>query len=206
MSRLKNVGYMTPEEIKQQITGLILAGGQGTRMGGADKGLVNFNGRPMVKIVLETLEESLTHIIINANRNLGLYQDFGYPVVVDSEDNFAGPLAGIQNGLEKIVTPYAFIVPCDAPNIQMSILQRLLRALQTHGAEVAVAEVNGRAEPVITLMKTTLSHSIALFLQAGGRKTSDWVLNQHTIAVDFSDHPEWFVNINSPEDQAQAVP
>ncbi len=153
--------------------------------------------------ILDTLKQSLDHIVINANRNIETYQSFGYPVIKDIVDDFAGPLAGIQTGLASINTPYAFVVPCDAPTLNMEVLKRLASALEKHKAEIAVAETNGQVEPVIMLIKAALSQAIEEFLHSGQHKTSDWVLGQNIIAVDFSDHAEWFTNINTEKDKEQ---
>lgn len=190
----------TLPDIRQHVTGLILAGGKGSRMGGQDKGLLNYRGQPLVQSVLETLEDSLDDIVISANRNIGLYQEFGYPVVSDEQQDFQGPLLGIKSALQKVQTPNTFVVPCDTPDIHREILPQLFYAQQEHHAEIAVAEVDGKVQPVVMMMKTVLAHSIGLYLRSGGRKVSDWVLNQYTISVDFSGHSEWFSNINTEKD------
>ncbi len=203
ISRHLNGGIMsksTLPDIRENVTGLILAGGKGSRMGGQDKGLVNYKGQPMVQSVLETLEESLDHIVISANRNIGLYQDFGYPVIADESDDYGGPLLGIKSAIEKVSTPNTLVVPCDTPDIHTEILPQLFFAQQEHRAEIAVAEVDGQIQPVIMLMKTVMGNSIDLFLKSGERKVREWVLNQYTIAVDFSGHSEWFSNINTTND------
>lgn len=193
---------MGPDNLPNNVTGLILSGGQGKRMDGQDKGLLMYNGRPMIQTVLDVLSQKLDHIIINANRNIETYQSFGYPVVIDAEDNYSGPLAGIQSGLEAIHTPYAFVVPCDAPLLNIEVLHQLYNAIHGHSFDIAVATVEERLEPVFMLIRKTMHRSIRIYLDSGSRKTADWINRQNIIATDFTSNPEWFVNINTQNDIA----
>jgi len=196
---------MTIDRIRPQVTGIVLAGGRGNRMGAIDKGLVNYRGKPMIASVLETLEQALDKIVISANRNIDAYRKFGYPVTSDSTREFAGPLAGMQSGLALTTTPYAFIVPCDTPGINTEILLRLFDRLGENASGLAVASINSKIEPVVLLLETNLLQSINSFIARGERKTGLWVQEQSGIPVDFSDHAEWFYNINRPEDMVQSV-
>jgi len=172
------------------ITGLILAGGRGSRMGGVDKGLQNFRGLPLALQTLMRLQlQSLPpqEILINANRNLAAYESLGVPVWPDSIDGFAGPLAGFQTGLERCETPLMLTVPCDTPLLPLDLVERLYKALHEQDADLAMAaapEVDGtvRSQPVFCLLKTDLLESLVKFTQSGGRKIDAWT-GQHRCAI-----------------------
>ena len=125
------------------MTGLILAGGRGARMGGIDKGLQNFNGTPLTLHTLMRLQmqesEPLSEIMVVANRNLSAYESFGVQVWPDSTDGFAGPLAGFLTGLERCETDLLLTVPCDSPLFPLNLAQRLLDTLVSEEADIAVA-------------------------------------------------------------------
>ena len=186
------------------ITGIILAGGRARRMGGVDKGLIPVCGRPMIEHVLDVLRSQLGALIINANRNLPTYRSMGCPVVRDGDDSYSGPLAGMSSGLHAAATPLCVTVPCDSPLIGADIARRLYRALQDAGAEIAVAHDGERVHPVVNIMNTGLADSIDEFLAAGERKIDRWFDRHHWVHADFSDHPEYFINVNT-EDERLAV-
>ena len=190
------------------ITGLILAGGRGSRMGGSDKGLQNFHGlplalQPLMRLQLQSLP--LQEVMINANRNLAAYEALGVPVWPDSIDGFAGPLAGFQTGLERCETPLMITVPCDTPLFPLDLVERLFRALDEQDADVAMAaapEADGtvRAQPVFCLIKTELLESLVKFTQSGGRKIDAWTAQHRCAIVPFdlpSDSPQAFANANT---------
>ena len=131
--------------MKQQITGLILAGGEGRRMGGIDKGLQELDGCPLVQWVLDRLAPQVGEVFISANRNLARYGEFGHPVLPDRLDGFAGPLAGLQEGLAQATTPLLVTAPCDSPFLPDDLVMRLYAALVAQQAELAVARAGGRA-------------------------------------------------------------
>jgi molybdopterin-guanine dinucleotide biosynthesis protein A len=172
------------------ITGLILAGGRGSRMGGVDKGLQNFRGQPLAKQTLVRLQQQSLppqDILINANRNLAGYQSLGVPVWPDSLDGFAGPLAGFLTGLEHCQTPLLLTVPCDSPLFPLDLVQRLVQAMADQDADLAMAaapEADGavRPQPVFCLLKTELLESLIKFTQGGGRKIDAWT-GQHRCAI-----------------------
>jgi molybdopterin-guanine dinucleotide biosynthesis protein A len=190
------------------ITGLILAGGRGSRMGGTDKGLQNFRGlslalQTMMRLQLQSLP--LQEILINANRNLAAYESLGVPVWPDSIDGFAGPLAGFQTGLERCETPLMLTVPCDTPLFPLDLVARLAAALYDQDADLAVAaapEADGtvRPQPVFCLLKTELLESLVKFTQSGGRKIDAWTAQHRCAIVPFdlpSDSPQAFANANT---------
>ncbi len=187
---------------RAKITGVILAGGRGRRMGGQDKGLIRFRGSPLASYALEALDSVAAHILINANRNREAYARFGYPVVSDRTDSFDGPLAGLLSAMRAAETPYVLTVPCDSPLVTGQLLERLCRTMQETGAELCAAHDGERLHPVFLLAERCLADSLDRYLAKGQRKIDLW-FEQHRLALaDFSDHPELFANINTPEELA----
>lgn len=194
------------------ITGLILAGGRGARMGGVDKGLQNFNGTPLTLHTLMRLQMqdavTLSEMMVVANRNLSAYESFGVQVWPDSTDGFAGPLAGFLTGLERCETDLLLTVPCDSPLFPLNLTQRLLDTLIAEDAEIAVAaakEEDGsvRAQPVFCLMRVSLLESLVKFMQTGGRKIDAWTAQHKTVLVPFDTDdvdPRAFFNANTLEE------
>jgi len=183
------------------LTAVILAGGRARRMGGIDKGLIPVCGRPMIEHVLDALRDQAGTIIINANRNLDTYRALGHAVVPDSDESFAGPLAGMSGGLHAASTPLCLTVPCDSPLIGADVARRLYEALHASDADIAVAFDGERAHSVVNLMKTVLADSIDAFLVAGERKIDRWFDQHHWVHADFSDRPDYFINVNTEEER-----
>jgi len=181
----------------KQITGLILAGGQGRRMGGVDKGLQMFRGKRLVDHVYERLAPQVGGIIINANQNHDAYKSFGVRVVSDAIGNFAGPLAGLHAGLSVSRRPYLATVPCDSPFLPEDLVERLMARLNASGAAIAVATTGGRPEPVFCLVRSSVLESLTAFLKSGGRKVYDWYASLPLVQVDFDDQAAAFSNINT---------
>jgi molybdopterin-guanine dinucleotide biosynthesis protein A len=173
-------------------------------MGGIDKGLIPLCGGNMIEHVLDSLAAQTGALIINANRNIETYSAMGYPVVPDADDSYSGPLAGMSSGLHAAATPLCLTVPCDSPLIGADIAQRLHAALEDAGADIAVAHDGERAHPVVNLMKSELAASIDAFLASGERKIDRWFDQHRWVHVDFSDRPEYFINVNT-EDEREAV-
>jgi molybdopterin-guanine dinucleotide biosynthesis protein A len=186
---------MNPE----QITGLVLAGGRGSRMGGTDKGLQTYRGLPLALHALMRLTPQVGQAMINANRNLGAYEAFGVPVWPDSLPDFAGPLAGFLTGLDHCETPYLVTVPCDTPHFPADLVLRLSTALQASDADIAMARTGAQVQPVFTLMKTSLLESLVRFTEGGGRKIDRWTAQHHTVEVDFDDESA-FANANTHDE------
>ncbi len=184
-----------------QITAVILAGGRGTRMGGADKGLVSYQGKPLVAHVLERIQPQVDHVIINANRHLDQYQAFGVPVVTDDNDQFDGPLAGMQAGMRHASTDWILSVPCDSPLLPLDLVDRLRRTLSDAAAisqpraMLAIARSAGGTHPVFCLMPRQLSADLDAFLQQGQHKVSAWQAQHPHVFVSFEDE-QAFTNIN----------
>lgn len=182
------------------ITGIVLAGGKGSRMDGVDKGWVNFNGKPMVKHVLERLAPQVDEILISANREIAQYETLGYPVIQDGIAGFAGPLAGLQKGLQVTKNAYVLTVPCDSPLLPADLVARLMNSLIKHDADLAVVKTGNQAQPVFCLYRTSLLSSLTEYLQNGGRKIEDWQNSLEAISVSFSDNSKAFSNINTRDE------
>ena len=188
-----------------QITGVVLAGGRGMRMGGADKGLQLFGGIPLALHTLRRLQAQAGHSLINANRNLDVYQGFGVPVWPDVLPDYAGPLAGFITALQHCTTPWLVTVPCDTPLFPQDLVARLAAAADEQGAEIAMAaarEEDGqqRTQPVFCLMRIELLESLVKFTHGGGRKIDAWTALHKTVTVPFDapgDDPSAFFNANT---------
>jgi molybdopterin-guanine dinucleotide biosynthesis protein A len=186
-----------------RVTGLILAGGQGRRMGNVDKGLQPLRGRPMVAWVLERLAPQVTEVIVNANQNQAEYARLGCRVVGDEIGGFAGPLAGLQAGLKANVHPFLVTVPCDSPFLPRDLVARLHAALIANHADLAVARTGDQPHPVFSLVRETLAGHLTKFLEGGGRKIDAWYAALKVVEVAFDDQPDAFSNINTPADLAE---
>jgi molybdopterin-guanine dinucleotide biosynthesis protein A len=190
----------------QDITGLVLAGGRGSRMGGVDKGLQNFRGLPLAMNALLRLQLQVGHVLINANRNLAAYESMGVPVWPDPIGDFAGPLAGWLAGLERCETPYLVTVPCDTPNFPTDLVERLAAALVAEGADIAMAATledgQVQVQPVFCLLKTELMESLVAYLHAGQAKIDRWTAQHRCATVVFEDGAA-FANANTAQELAQ---
>jgi molybdopterin-guanine dinucleotide biosynthesis protein A len=190
---------------REDITGLLLAGGRGSRMGGVDKGLQNFHGVPLALHTVLRLQPQVGELLVNANRNLGAYEAFGWPVWPDALPDFPGPLAGFLTGLERCETPWLATVPCDTPLFPADLVERLAEAAEREDAEIAMAsapEADGqlRSQPVFCLLRRELLDSLVRFTQAGGRKIDAWTAQHRTVIVPFDaprDDPRAFFNANT---------
>jgi molybdenum cofactor guanylyltransferase len=196
------------------ITALILAGGRGSRMGGVDKGLLPFNGKPLAVHTLQRLQAQqnapLEQIVVNANRNIATYESLHMTVWPDAvPDAFEGPLAGFLTGLQRCSTPYLLTVPCDTPLFPLDLVQRLADAFKQSQADIVMAsapetDAQGhtcvRPQPVFCLLRADLAASLAAFMQAEGRKIDAWTAQQRCAQVVFDlpgDNPQAFANANT---------
>ena len=182
------------------VTGLILAGGKGSRMGGVDKGLQIFRGRRLVDHVYERLAPQVGGVIINANQNHEEYRTFGVRVVSDAIEGYAGPLAGLHAGLSVSKRPFLASVPCDSPFLPEDLVERLYKRLDDAGAELAVAKTGDQPHPVFSLMRRGVLDHLADFLKGGGRKIDAWYATLTVVEVTFDDEAEAFSNINTREE------
>ncbi|WP_432731506.1 molybdenum cofactor guanylyltransferase MobA [Variovorax sp. W6] len=191
------------------ITGLVLAGGRGSRMGGVDKGLQPFNGAPLALHAMRRLAPQVGTLMVNANRNLAEYEAFGAPVWPDSLADYPGPLAGFLTGLEYCATPWLLTVPCDTPLFPPDLAARLAEAAVAGQADIAMAvapepsEDGGtalRPQPVFCLLRAGLRDSLLRYTTAGGRKVHTWIAQHRAVQVPFDrpgDAPDAFFNANT---------
>ncbi|MEP7061426.1 MAG: molybdenum cofactor guanylyltransferase MobA [Betaproteobacteria bacterium] len=189
-----------------ELTGLVLAGGQGRRMGGVDKGLVDFAGQPMVAQVIARLAPQVGALAINANQNATRYAMFGFPVVADAIGGFAGPLAGLHAGLDAATTRYVVTSPCDSPFLPLDLASRLGVALAGANADLAVARTGTQPHPVFALVDRRVLPHLERFLQQGGRKIDAWYATLSVVEVAFDDEADAFRNINTREELADNLP
>ncbi|HTS23193.1 MAG TPA: molybdenum cofactor guanylyltransferase MobA [Casimicrobiaceae bacterium] len=181
----------------ERVTGLVLAGGQGRRMGSVDKGLALLQGRPLVRHAIERFAPQVDELLINANRNIERYEALGYPVVTDRIAGFAGPLAGLHAGLARAAHPLLATVPCDSPFLPADLVARLRHALDAQAADLAVARTHDQPHPVFALVRRNVLPHLERFLAGGGRKIDAWYASLATIEVRFDDESEAFRNINT---------
>lgn len=182
---------------KYKITAVLLAGGQGSRMGGVDKGLVELRGRPMAAWVIERLGPQVDELLINANQNAESYAAFGHKVFPDEIQGFAGPLAGLHAALSRASHPLVVTAPCDSPFLPEDLVPRLLAGLIKDDADLAVAKTFDQAHPVFCLCKQSVLPHLAAFLESGGRKIDRWYETLKVVEVNFDDEEDAFRNINT---------
>ncbi|WPB58765.1 molybdenum cofactor guanylyltransferase MobA [Xylophilus sp. GOD-11R] len=188
-----------------RITGLVLAGGRGSRMAGADKGLVTWQGEPLAARALRRLRPQVGDVAINANRHLEVYQSWNVPVWPDADDAFAGPLAGLLAGLSNCRTDWLATVPCDSPLFPADLVARLAQAADETGSPIAMAQAGGAAQPVFLLVNTSLREELAQALSAGEKRVRRWASSHGATMVDFDDSQD-FANVNTAEELAALPP
>jgi molybdopterin-guanine dinucleotide biosynthesis protein A len=176
------------------VTGVILAGGRGSRMGDVDKGLQPFRGRPLIQHVIARLRPQVDALVINANRNVDRYATLGYPVIADSDPGFVGPLAGFAAGMAAANTASVVTVPCDSPLLPGDLVARL--ATGRGDAEIAFAITGDQPQPVFCLLGTALLPSLREFLAAGERKIDLWFAQHRSVPIQFTD-AHAFSNVNT---------
>lgn len=197
--------------LPEQITGLILAGGRGSRMGHVDKGLQPFRGKVMASHVVARLAPQVGAVAINANQNLEKYEAFGVPVWPDDLQGFEGPMAGLETGLRRCTTDYLVTAPCDSPFLPTDLVARLSAALEANGADLALAETEEpddsgamriQPHPVFALVKKSALPHLAAFLATGGRRMDGWYGAIKVVRVRFDDASA-FRNINTMSELQQ---
>jgi molybdopterin-guanine dinucleotide biosynthesis protein A len=179
----------------EKITGIVLAGGLGRRMGGVDKGLQPFRGRPLAQWAIERLAPQVDELLINANQNASAYARFGYRVVPDEVGGFAGPLAGLHAGLKGARGALVATVPCDSPFLPADLVARLRAALAER--DVAVAKTGAQPHPVFALVRRGVLPHLEAYLARGGRKIDDWYATLRVVEVAFDDAADAFRNLNT---------
>lgn len=191
---------------KSQISGVILCGGKATRLGGQDKGLLEFDGKPLVASVIARLRPQVSSLLLNANRNLEVYRQFGLPVLPDQEFIGAGPLAGILTGLSNCPSAYLAVAPCDCPRVPPDLVARLAKALRAPLDQAAIAHDGNRLQPACCLVSRDALPGLREYLLAGNHSLGGWLLSMPHSIVDFSDQPDAFANLNRAEDFARCAP
>lgn len=184
-----------------EVTGLVLAGGRGSRMGGVDKGWLEVASQPMIVRVVERLVPQVDRLLISANRNLESYASLGFKVVTDADTGFLGPLSGVLAGLSAAQTRWIATVPCDSPLVPADLIQRLKCAAEASSAQIAVARDTRRLQPVFALYQCSLKTDLEAYLAAGERKIDRWMARHEMTQVDFSDREEMFLNVNTPDER-----
>jgi molybdopterin-guanine dinucleotide biosynthesis protein A len=192
---------MTTATPVADITAVILAGGKARRMDGMDKGLINLNGRALIDYIISVLRPQAGDILINANRNLQQYSRYGLPVVADMLGGYFGPLVGMATGMHTTDRPYIVTVPCDSPLIPGTLVETLYRSLDEQQADISVAHDGTRMQPVFALLRCELLPDLLAYLDEGGRKIDTWYDRQRLAIADFSDSPDTFLNLNTPQDK-----
>jgi molybdenum cofactor guanylyltransferase len=190
----------TPAIPTSDITAVILAGGRARRMGGRDKGLLEFRGRPLIEHVIDVLAPQAGGLIISANRNLERYRACGYPVMTDVTPDYAGPLAGIASGLQTAKTPFVLCAPCDTPFLPDTLATVLAGTLTERGAEICAAHDGVRPQPLCALLRRDLLPGLLAYLAAGGRRVEGWQETRRLALARFADGTETFANLNTVAD------
>jgi molybdopterin-guanine dinucleotide biosynthesis protein A len=190
---------------RTDVTGIVLAGGQGRRMGGVDKGLVELDGRALCAHVLLRLQPQVGTVIVNANQNLDRYAAFGHLVVPDSVGGFAGPLAGLHAGMMRARTPFVVTAPCDSPFLPTDLVERLAAGLVASDAALAAAKTFDQPHPVFALVRRDALPHLAAFLAGGGRKIDAWYATLAFVEVPFDDQADAFRNINTADELAASA-
>lgn len=184
------------------VTGVVLAGGLGRRMGGVDKGLQPFRGQPLAAWAIDRLLPQVDELLINANQNHADYARFGHRVVPDTLGGFAGPLAGLHAGLGAAAHPLVVTVPCDSPFLPADLVARLRDALGER--DLAVAKTGTQAHPVFSLVRREVLAHLGAFLAAGGRKIDAWYATLAVVEVAFDDEADAFRNLNTLDELSRA--
>jgi len=184
---------------KNEITAVILAGGRSSRMGGDDKGLIEFRGKPMIGYACDVVQDKVSKILVSANRNHGAYQVYG-EVVEDNLANFQGPLSGISAALDVCSTPYLLVLPCDSPLITCELVDEIIAKMAISSAQICVAHDGQIMHATFAMIKSEMQTSLNDFLASGERKMALWYRGQKLARVDVSDHLEVLTNINRTED------
>ncbi|MGR3914960.1 MAG: molybdenum cofactor guanylyltransferase [Gammaproteobacteria bacterium] len=185
------------------ISAVVLAGGRAMRMGGDDKGLRSFHGRPLVARICAEIAPQVSEVLINANRNQAAYRAFGCAVVEDRLRGHLGPLAGMHAALLAAAHPWLLTLPCDSPFIRPDYAARMSAAARAQNTRLAVAHDGARAQPVYSLIHRDLAAGLEQFLRDGGRKIDKWHAEQPCAVVEFAGEQRMFINANTPQEWAE---
>lgn len=192
---------MTMGYPKSEVTGAVLAGGRGQRMGGVDKGLLELTpGRPLIDWVVTAIHPQVSRLLISANRNADRYRQWTPDVIGDDMPGFPGPLAGVASCLHACETPLMLTAPCDCPMLAPDLAVRLHASLRRAGAQAAVAHDGDRLQPAFALVSKSLEPKLRAYLAQGFRRLDGWLDPNLTVIVDFSDQRDSFTNVNTPDE------
>jgi molybdenum cofactor guanylyltransferase len=182
------------------LTLVILAGGRGSRMSGQDKGLLEWQGKPLIEHILKNITPVIKNIIINANRNTEVYQQYGYPVIGDDTEEYAGPLAGMLAALRSANTPYIMTLPCDAPSTAPAMIEQFCDTHEQRQQRLYVAGTDDGLQPVYAMINTSLLDNLAKYLAEGNRKTQSWLKDNNAVVIHFDQRVTSFFNINTEDE------
>ncbi len=194
---------MPADHVHPQLTAVILAGGQARRMNGVDKALLPLAGRPLLAHVIAALRPQVDAILLNSNRPAAQYAQFGIPVIADTLPEQPGPLAGLLSALQSCDSELVLTVPCDTPCLPAGLVLRMQAALDENDADVCSISDGEHLHAAIMLVRRRVVPALQAYLVAGGRKVQDWLRSQHLAVADFSDQPQAFSNINTPQQLQQ---
>ncbi|MDY4595018.1 MAG: molybdenum cofactor guanylyltransferase MobA [[Pasteurella] aerogenes] len=186
--------------MNMKISAVILAGGKARRMGGVDKGLQLYQGKPLFMHCYQRLRGQVAEISVNANRNQAVYAQSGLSVFSDQLADFQGPLSGILTSLERADSEFVLFVPCDSPFLPLDLREKLESAVKNRGVLAAYASDGERDHPTFCLLSTQLASVLADYLQRGERRMLPFMRQQGAVAVDFSEQIAAFCNMNNLED------
>jgi molybdopterin-guanine dinucleotide biosynthesis protein A len=185
---------------KESITGIILAGGAGNRVGGRDKGLIIWQGRPLIEHCVQRLAPQVSGLIISCNRNLDSYRQYSSQLVEDANSNYQGPLAGLVAAAEHVQTDLVLVAPCDVPQLPVDLVSRLLGGLNNDeftNADVSYAKDDSHRHYLCALVRASALATLPGYLATGQRAVKHWYASLNTTSVDFSDCSDCFLNLNS---------
>jgi molybdopterin-guanine dinucleotide biosynthesis protein A len=182
----------------ERVAAVILAGGQGRRMGGADKGLIDYRGRPLVEWVLAALTPQVDEVIISANRNLEVYAAYGHRVLPDTLPDYPGPLAGVLAAMQSVDADWLVVAPCDTPHLPAEWVARLLGAAKHAKVALAVAADDARTHYTCFIVRTDQRDQLASFMASGERAVRRWQAGLDSTQVAFD--AACFANLNQPQD------
>ncbi|MDA0789691.1 MAG: molybdenum cofactor guanylyltransferase [Proteobacteria bacterium] len=185
----------------ENVTGIILAGGQSQRMGTADKAWVNYRGTPLLLHVTSALSTQAGHIIISCHMKQPPYTELPYTIVGDETPDFRGPLCGVISTAEYLSTERILVVPCDMPHLPAHLVNRLGEHLKGH--EIAVVNDGTRRQHLVFLARRSTILSIRKYVESGKASVAGWIDCHDFVEVDFSDCSDAFANINWPHELEQ---
>lgn len=194
------VNTLIPPSTLPRVSGLVLAGGRARRMDGCDKGLVELAGQPLIAHCLAAFAPQVDDLFISANRNITAYEGYGHPVLQDHHAGFDGPLAGLQRALESCRNDWLAVAPCDAPMLPGDLVARLLHANREQTSAAVIPHDGTQIQPLFGLYSTRVLNSLRRYLDGGDHKVRIWLETLAPLQVDFSDCPDAFTNINTPQD------